>query len=417
MVAEVRVATEHDGVQWRRALGLGFLSVPAEDDEHLEAWHATYEPGRFLGAFDGERCVGTLRSYAYQLTVPGGAPVPADGFAGITVSPTHRRQGLLRQMAQLELARAVERGDAVALLTASEHPIYGRFGFGRAARWGGWRIDVVRSGGLRPGAGELAPGAAVEVLDPHDLLHVGPELHERFRTVQPGALSRSERTWTALTGDPAFPGRPRHPRPFVVVHRDAGGEVTGLLVFSADAEFHGGDPDATLTVLDHLALDPASAAALWRFALSVDWVRHVHVPHAAPDDALPLLLVNPRAASPVLDPSDDLWLRLLDGPAAFAARTYEAPGRSVLEVDDPQGLVGGRWALDTAADGTGRFSRTDDPAELALGVDVLGAAYLGGGNVQQCADAGLATELVPGAAARLHRQLRTTLAPWCPDRF
>ncbi|MEU4686541.1 GNAT family N-acetyltransferase [Streptomyces xinghaiensis] len=84
-------------------------------------WRRHHQPGRFLGAWDGERCVGTFRSIPMELTVPGGAVLPADGIADVTVTSTHRRRGLLTRMMRHDLALARERGDVFALLTAAEY--------------------------------------------------------------------------------------------------------------------------------------------------------------------------------------------------------------------------------------------------------------------------------------------------------
>ncbi|WP_158674705.1 GNAT family N-acetyltransferase [Streptomyces hoynatensis] len=412
---------DHEAVEeWRRALCTGFHEPyePPADENQAALWRRHHcAHARPLGAWEGDRCVGTLSGIPLELTVPGGAFVPADGVVNVSVLPTHRRRGLLTRMLGHHLDQARRRGEVVALLTAAEHGIYGRFGFGLAARWGGARVDVVRSGGLRPGVGEPEPGAGVSLITLDELAELGPGLHERFRRTQPGAVSRTPLQWSYATGRVVLPQHSFR-IPFAAVHRDARGRVTGLLTYRIDRAFSQGDPNATLTVVDHLAADRAAAAALWRYAMEMDWVRHLVIPNLAEDDPLPLLLVNPRAfRREVPDVADDLWLRVLDGPRAFAARSYEAPGRTVLDVRDPAGHVAGRWELRTGEDGRGALLPSSAEPELALDAGALGSVYLGGTTVPQLAAAGLVTELRPGAAARAGRQLRTTFAPWCPDAF
>ncbi len=72
--------------------------------------------------------------------------MPADAVTNVTVSPTHRRRGLLTRMMAQDLAGAKERGDVVATLIAAEYPIYGRYGFGPATWATEWTIDVPRAG-------------------------------------------------------------------------------------------------------------------------------------------------------------------------------------------------------------------------------------------------------------------------------
>src|SRR5690606_9491583 len=85
---------------------------------------------RRLGALDGDRVVGTAASFAFDMTVPGGATVPVAGVTAVGVLATHRRRGVLRQLMAAQLDDVVRRGEAIAILTASESGIYRRFGYG-----------------------------------------------------------------------------------------------------------------------------------------------------------------------------------------------------------------------------------------------------------------------------------------------
>jgi Sterol carrier protein domain len=61
--------------------------------------------------------------------------------------------------------------------------------------------------------------------------------------------------------------------------------------------------------------------------------------------------------------------------------------------------------------------RTTGPADIALPVQALGAAYLGGTRLGPMAAAGLVAELRPGALASLSAALSWDPAPWCPMMF
>ncbi|WP_406200217.1 GNAT family N-acetyltransferase [Kitasatospora sp. NBC_01560] len=409
----IRAITEDEVEGWDRALALGFLRSHAESavDFRRQQW----QPGRMVAALDAERFVATFRSYDVELTVPGGAVVPADAITAVTVSATHRRRGLLTRMMTADLAAARERGSAVAVLIAAEYNIYGRFGFGPATRCHGWNVDLLRARGLRPGL-PTVPGGRVDFLTMAELRKVGAELHDRWRLTQPGALARDEMWWKRHTGEVQVPGF-EWKEPFAAVHRDAGGNATGLAVYRVDETWDGSYPNCNLTLVDFLALDRGTAAELWRFLFNVDWVRRIVIENIGPDDPLPMLLNDPRAATPYVDNADFMWLRVLDVAAAFDARTYGAPGRTVLEVTDRDGHAAGRWAVEAAADGTGRCTRTDDAADLALNASALGSLYLGGETVPRLVAAGLVTELRPGAAAAADLLLRTPLTSWNPDGF
>ncbi|CAM5402564.1 hypothetical protein SFUMM280S_05280 [Streptomyces fumanus] len=196
---DVRPITEAEFPDWNRALNTGFLQEPVVAEEQLRARRHQFVPGRLLGAFDAGRCVATFRSFAQEVTAVGGAPVPADAISNVTVSPTHRRRGLLGRMMARDLAAARERGDVVATLIAAEYPIYGRYGFGPATTMTEWSVDVPRAG-LDPRRAGPADGGRIDLVDGEDVRKLGPELHDRLRRGQPGAVSRNEVWWRVRTG-------------------------------------------------------------------------------------------------------------------------------------------------------------------------------------------------------------------------
>ncbi|MFC9911663.1 GNAT family N-acetyltransferase [Streptomyces sp. NPDC127197] len=408
----VRPITESDFEDWHRALNVGFLREPTLTEEQLQARRHQFVPGRLLGAFDGERCVATFRSFAQELTAVGGAAVPADAISNVTVTPTHRRRGLLSRMMTQDLAAAKERGDVVATLIAAEYPIYGRYGFGPATWTTEWTIDVPRTG-LDPRWSGPEAGGRIDVVDGEDIRKLGPELHERLRRAQPGAVSRGELWWRYNTGALRYNGS--WTEPFYAVHRSATGEVEGMVSYEADDNWHGKQPHDTADVNWLIAVTPAAERALWHYLCSIDWITQVKTGWRAPDDLLPLYLPDPRAAR-VTTQADWLWVRILDVVRALQARTYEGEGSLVLEVVDAGGLTGGRYRLEASAAGAS-CAPTTQSADLTLDVGDLAALWLGDESAVRLATLGRVREARAGAARSADALLRTSRRPWCPDLF
>ncbi|MEU5522700.1 GNAT family N-acetyltransferase [Streptomyces sp. NPDC047860] len=410
---DIRPITASEFPDWNRAMNIGFLREPTSDDDIIEARRAQFTPGRSLGAFDGGRCVATFRSFAQELTAVGGAAVPADAVTNVTVAPTHRRRGLLSRMMAQDLAAAKERGDVVATLIAAEYPIYGRYGFGPATSATEWTIDVPRSG-LDPRWAGPEDGGRIDLVDAEDVRKFGPELHERLRRAQPGAVSRDELWWRITTGAVRF--HPTFHEPFYAMYRSAGGEVEGMVAYTADDHWGAKQPLNTARVKWLSAVTPAAERALWRYLCSVDWVVKVKSDWRAPDDLLPHLLPDPRAAA-VTTQADWLWVRILDVVRALEARTYEAAGSLVLEVADSGGLSGGRYRLEASADGSSTCVPTTEGADLALDVAELAVLWLGDESAVRLAALGRVREERAGAARQADALLRTSRRPWCPDIF
>lgn len=411
---DVRPITESEFADWTRAMNIGFLREPTLPQEIVDARREQFTPGRTAGAFDGGRCVATFRSFAQELTVVGGATVPADAVTNVTVAPTHRRRGLLSRMMERDLAAAKERGDVVATLIAAEYPIYGRYGFGPATSATEWTIDVPRAG-LDPRWAGPEDGGRIDLVDGEEVRKLGPELHERLRRAQPGAVDRDELWWRTATGAVRF--HPAFHEPFHAVYRSAGGEVEGMVAYTADDNW--GDakqPLNTARVKWLIGVTPAAERALWHYLCSVDWVVRVRSGWRAPDDLLPHFLPDPRAAA-VTTQADWLWVRILDVVRALEARTYQAAGSLVLEVADGAGLTGGRFRLEASADGAGSCVPTTDSTDLTLDVAELAVLWLGDESAVRLAALGRVREERAGAARQADALLRTSRRPWCPDIF
>jgi hypothetical protein len=89
-------------------------------------------------------------------------------------------------------------------------------------------------------------------------------------------------------------------------------------------------------------------------------------------------LLRDRGAWRVAGVADGLSLRVLAPALVLGARRYWCPPtRLVIDVTDPTGVSGGRWAVHVE----GRRADvvpTDEPADIALGSVALSAALLGG---------------------------------------
>ncbi|MFD9765787.1 GNAT family N-acetyltransferase [[Kitasatospora] papulosa] len=418
MSLDPRLVTAAEYPDWLRAVGTGFLrasaAVPGEEEVAVRLAHT--DLARVQGVFDAGRCVATFRSFAQELTVVGGAKVRADAVTAVTVTPTHRRRGLLSRMMATDLAAAKERGDVVASLIAAEYPIYGRYGFGPAAWATEWEIDVPRAG-LDPRARvpSEADGGRIELVDGADVRKLGPELHTRLAARQHGVVSRDERWWQRSTGVD-LPAYETWTEPFYAVYRSADGETDGLIAYRADDRWGDGkQPLNKATVVGMTAVTPAAERALWQFVCSIDWITTVRTGYRAPDDLVPLLLPDPRAAR-VVTYADWLWLRVLDVPRALEARTYATGAALVLDVRDPAGLAGGRFLLEVSPSGASCVPTTRD-ADLSLDVGELGTLYLGDESALRLAALGWIEEHRAGAAAEADTVFRAPRRAWCPDVF
>jgi predicted acetyltransferase len=186
---------------------------------------------------------------------------------------------------------------------------------------------------------------------------------------------------------------------FYCVYESPGGGLDGYAAYRFEARW-GNGPEGTLHVTDLVTVTPEGRAVLWRYLLDVDLVETIKAWVVPVDEPLRWLLREPRRME-VTRLGEGLWVRVLDAPAALAARTYATPARIVFEVVDefrPHGGAAGRVALDGGPDGADARRTTDEP-DLVLGVAELGGILLGGVRPSALARAGLVDERAPGALA------------------
>ena len=378
-------------------------------DEDIPSWEAAFEGDRAVAAYDGDRIVGTAGIFSFDLTIPGGV-APSAGVTIVGVHPTHRRRGILRRMMRLQLDQVHERGEATAILWASEGSIYQRFGYGLATMATRLTIERDRSAFRVP----RDPVGAVRFIELDEAKRVLPPIHDALVPDRPGFFSRTPAFWDSeLFRDPEH-WRRGASAVFYALH-ETDGRPDGYVRYRVRDNWDEGGPRSSVILTEKMALTPAVDLDLWQFLLGIDLMAKLEAWNVAPDDPIILNVLEPRRLG--LAMGDGLWLRVVDLAAALTQRRYAADGRVVVEVrDEFCPWNAGRWSLDVEG-GVARVEPTTDAAALACDITDLGAAYLGGFSFTRLADAVRVTELEPGAVARADAMFRTARPPWCPKVF
>lgn len=404
---EIRSTTEKDldafVATFHTALGR-FPETPADDGGGV--WYSALEMDRNLLAVTAEgRPAGTAGAYSFELTLPGETLIPVAGVTAVGVLPSHRRQGVLTAMMRQQLTDVRARGEAIAVLLASEAVIYRRFGYGPATHSRRLTVSRQKAAFAAPrGNAESSPGS-VELLPQAECGGLLEEIYDRYRRAQPGAISRPHRWWEVGAGQPPISPAKR----FIAVHRNSDGVADGY------ASYTRGEPDTTLTVDETIATDDTVYTALAQFLLGHDLITDVLFKHWPPEHPLRWQLADIRACR-IADDTDWLWVRLLDIPRALTARGWFADGEIVLDVTDPFLGEHGRYLL-TVRDGEAGCVPTDRDPDLSLDVSDLGSVYLGGTAPSTLVRAGHVVAHHPDAAARADALFRGEHTPHCLHWF
>jgi predicted acetyltransferase len=391
----LRRATAADLPAIAEADGRAFGEHHSDDD--LNGIRQWFDPDRYLLAVldkvEPGEIVGITGSYPFDVTLPGGAAVPAAGVSWVSVAVTHRRRGILRALLAEQHRGFVADGLAVSLLTASEGAIYGRFGYGIATEHRGveitrrqatFRRDVPDPGGVRQ------VGTA-------ELRRIAPEIHRRWAAQTPGALSRSDLWWDRILAD-----REKHrggaSALFHLVHPD------GYVSYRIDRA------TSACRIADMATATDEAYIALWRTLLALDLVDTVASWSLVSAEPLQFLLADPRQLRTVSQ-YDGMWARVLDVPAALSARRYGTEVDVVLDVRDPFLDRGGRFRLRGGPDGAECVAADNGAPVVGIEMAALGSLFLGGGHAGSLARAGLLQVDDPAVLRRLTSAFRGERTP------
>jgi predicted acetyltransferase len=360
---------------------------------------------RMHAAWDGDHIVGGAGAFPFSMSVPGGT-LSCGGTTVVGVAPTHRRRGVLRAMMRAHLDDVHERGEPIAALWASEETIYGRFGYGRAAFAGEVSIpkEYVQFAASREQRGTM------RIVDADEAMQKFPTLWDALARERPGMFIRSPDWWELrAVDDPPDRRGGAGPKRFALLEVD--GAPAAYAIYRHKMDWEDGVSTGNVDAIEAIGADPDALAEVWRYLLDIDWIASIKGWLLPPDHPLFFVLAQPRRIRYRL--GDGLWVRLVDVGAALSGRTYPEDGELVFDVSDafcPWNA--GRWRL-----AGGRAERTDAAADLALEVESLGSAFLGGIGFAQLAQGGHVEELKPGAIQRADGIFRHGLHPWCPEIF
>ena len=410
----MRIRPLTPGLDWEQYLDLTMRSFGPVDEARMRA---STEPvvaaGQALGAFDGDRLAGSalfldMRQWWY------GRAVPMAGVAGVQIAPEDRAQGVGRALMTALVDYMAERGYPLSALYPATMTIYRSLGWEIA---GHRHVAVLPARSLRTLArpDDKRPDDSTAVIrrpgpgDAAEVLEVIGRAHENARDCGPVSYDEATvRRWLTRPG------------------RYADKDRYAYLAADGFLGYHWQHGHSEIVVDQLAAVSAQTTRALWGLAASHSSVAETARAQLGPYDPLWWMLREQDAS---LAERYGWMLRLLDAPAAIAARGFPATDLAVplLITDDLRAANSGRWEL-TVRSGAGRLSRyrtglaTPSSAAatpggqtpLALGPRGLAALY-GGTPVATLRRAGLADGGSPAADAALDAAFAAT--PFMLDSF
>ncbi len=389
----------------------GALHMAPTTEERWAQVRGLYDSGQVYGAQapgadPASPILGTLMWVPLGLVLPGGdvVEVACGTFGG--VRPGLASQGLASAMLRTQMNDLLDQGQLMYALKPAAAYRGAPLGVSAVNRAQTLRIDRAYST-VRSGLADRMNVRPVPVGT--DLMELLPPIQRRA-TRHPGTIVRSDEWWRCWNPYARVPA---------VVHTAVAGppdEPDGYATWWV--EYEGTQlPEMRriLHVIELFAASAETATDLWLHLLNMELVEEIRAEGRPLDEDVPLLLTDQRACR-VGAVYDDLWVRLIDVPAALNARRWNpAAGEAVVleVVDDRLPANSGLYRI--SAEGAERLP--SGTPELYCTVGALASLYLGDHRPAQLAAMGMVTVADPTAVQRADRLFATATASWGGTMF
>lgn len=354
------------------------------------------------GLFQDGRLIASLLLLPYTLRLEG-RELRMGGIADVACLPEHRRRGHVGRLLRSTLRELHEAGTPLSGLYTPHVPLYRRFGWEVASWYHETRFAIKRTP-LRPAS---RPAGHAERVD-DDAWQRLDAIYNAVTAGHNSALHRSEARWrwnVLRLGE----------RPLdVAVWVGADGADRGYAVYRETGWQN--NQRGNLFVHELHAVDGESYRGLLDYLLTHDLSQDI-ICYGSGEIPLLSILDDPAQAETKTIPG--LLLRLVDLPAALAARACYA-ARELMVVLDVRDTAcdwnAGTWRIANEG-GVLRATPTSAAADLALDISMLATLYNGGRTPEALALAGLIEVASADALGALHDLLAMRLPPTCMEIF
>ena len=122
------IINESNLKDFAKAEAIAYTSEPTK--YYIERLEKLADPKRAIALSNGDKIIGTANSFSEVISLPGNKSANVSAVSYVSVQPTHRRQGILSEMMNIQLNEFYSKyKEPLAILWPSETAIYGRFGY------------------------------------------------------------------------------------------------------------------------------------------------------------------------------------------------------------------------------------------------------------------------------------------------
>jgi len=400
----IKTINKNNFLDWRKAVRKGFGDIRDFKDMEILRLERV-EINRLIAAIDDETngIVGTGGTDSFNLTIPGFRSIKMGGIAYMTTSITHRRRGIWTELMNYLHDDAVNRGEIMTGLWASQSNLYRRFGYGIGTLSERWNIKS-RFTSIKF---HSDPDFFVELVEQADALEVFPSIYESFRKKNVGMINRSGGRWRYEIHQVK---KGQNPVFYLMCSRN--GKPDGYMIYKT---VRSGDMEmGSIEVIEELSLSVESSLHLWSLIVDSDLTNNIVADNRPHQDPLLWYFTNPRSVTREI--KDGVWYKLINVKKCLEMRAYSIEDSKTIKVLDPTNLEDFKnFRVESTHSGANVYHSNSEP-DIEIYYSDLASAFMGVTTFSLLHQTGRLRAKSGSIIDQLDMMFGTNNA-WCPHYF
>lgn len=361
------------------------------DDEFLEERKEAFISNRSIAAYSENKIVGTIATRPLEMTIPGGNKLPVAAIGQGGVLPSFTRQGIMRDLMTKSLNMAKDFGEAAAVWTTSEWPLYGRFGGGVSSFKAEYEISRTRV----KMKNQNLPEGLTSLVALNEAKMAFPEIHSNSTSKIPGGVNRNYAYWDnifrrielgksldVLDTNSSFPPG------LACLYQNPEGKYEGCIVFRVINSWEDGLSKSQIQVLLFVHTTIRAYISMWSFLLNFDLIETIYLPHRPINEPLRWLINDGRR---LLTKAiyDHVWFRVLDPEQCLKNRRFPLSNLPIrIQITDEMGYAQ-TGTLEILSDGlTTDVRQVNIRPDIIMDVACFSSIFMGGISLWEFVNAG-----------------------------
>ena len=404
------IINESNLKDFAKAEAIAYTSEPTK--YYIERLEKLADPKRAIALSNGDKIIGTANSFSEVISLPGNKSANVSAVSYVSVQPTHRRQGILSEMMNIQLNEFYSKyKEPLAILWPSETAIYGRFGYAPTHE----KHYEIAKKNVQFIPSVVNKNFEAKFLDKKEAIKLFTDLNNALMKSRPGVMKLTQKWAERRINDLIVHHLGTGPSYFVGIynHDNPVGFVTYTIENSSE---DGGNMPASLHIWDIMYLNIDAAIKLWDFCLNIDLVEIIYAKGVPADDILESIIMSPGNLNSRI--TTGLWIRIVNVIEALKSRKYNKKGKMIFKLKDS--IINennNTFLLDTESENATICTTSNESPDIEITINGLSEMYLGTFNLNNLIASKNIKIINTNIINYINDAFRENITPFCPMHF